>query len=133
MKATVIGVLCIGSLVTCLGGCKCLNKPKGNFSLTPRRITIRTEPAGATVTQIHPLDQPPTELGTTPINDATIAVITNPRFKNMPLDDAQELIRHAGHVVVKITKDGYEPYHGALRTTPSETSVHEITLLPKAE
>src|SRR5210317_382076 len=92
-------------------GCK--TSPKGSFSLERRQITIITEPEGATVTQTHPLGQPPTNLGISPLEDQPVAVIGRIKaMKNMPYDETQDLLKRVGNVIVKIEKDGYEPYLG---------------------
>ncbi len=120
-------------LVVCiLFGCHC-NKPKGSFKLAPRRITINTEPSGATIIQQRPLNQGYITLGKTPITDLSVSVITRIEMKNMPLTDAEELLKHSGNVVVTIEKEGYETYHGTLRTDPKETVVHNIDLQPTSE
>jgi len=121
------------SMFCCVSGCSSLNKPKGTFDLAPRRISIRTEPQGANVTQLHPLGQSPTELGSTPINDLTVAVMTNIKFNKLPLSDTQDLIRHANNVIVRITKDGYEPYMATIHTKAGKSAVLNIRLGAKSK
>lgn len=81
------------------------SKISANFNLDNRRVTIVTEPAGATVRQLRPMGQPSSYLGKTPLNDQTVLVL--------------------------IQKDGYEPYTGTLRVEKGETVVHEIELQKK--
>lgn len=130
-----IGHVVLSGLLTALvfsgtSGCD-MGKPRASFKLAPRRITIHTEPQGAEVTQLHPLGQPSTPLGKTPINDLSVVVMTEITMKHMSFAQAQDLMRHAGNVVVSIRKEGYEPYVGTLRTDPNETAVHTIQLQPK--
>ena len=116
---------------TCLwlvSGCK--TSPKGSFSLERRQISIITEPEGATVTQTHPLGQASTDLGTSPIEDQPVAVIARiTAMKNMPYHETQDLIRRVGNVIVKIERDGYEPYLGTLRAEAGKTTIHRIKLI----
>ncbi len=55
----------------------------------------------------------------------------NPKFKHMPFDETQEIMKHTGTVVVQIKKEGYQSYFGVLSTKAAETSVHNIILQPK--
>lgn len=97
--------------------------------MEPRRVTIITEPQGASVTQIHPLGQPSTSLGKTPLNERSVSVVTNIKsMKKMPYYEAQKLLTHVGNVVVKIEKPGYQTFHGTLKTESGHTTVHNITL-----
>ena len=129
MKNITIITLCFAiSLLTF--GC---NQPKGSFDLAPRKITIITEPEGAEVLQKRPLGQSSTKLGTTPINELTVNVMTNIKYKNMPFNETQELLNHRNNVVVTIKKEGYKQYYGILSTKAGETSVHNIKLQPVEE
>ncbi len=111
----------------------CRTSPKGSFSLERRQITIITEPEGAAVTQTHPLGQPSTDLGTTPLEDQPVAVIGRIKaMKNMPYHDTQDLIKRVGNVIVRIEKDGYEPRLETLRTEAGKTTVHRIRLIPSS-
>ncbi len=115
-----------------VSGCK--SSPKGSFSLERRQITIITEPEGAAVTQTHPLGQPSTDLGTTPVEDQPVAVIGRIKaMKNMPYHDTQDLIKRVGNVIVRIDKDGYEPYLGTLKTEAGKTTVHKIRLVRSSD
>lgn len=125
----VLGVL-LATLVFS-GASGCANKPRASFKLAPRRITIHTEPPGAEVTQLRPLGQTSSSLGKTPIDDLSVVVMTGITMKHMSFAEAENLMRHAGNVVVSIRKEGYEPYYGTLRTDPNQTVVHTIELQPK--
>ena|GEM_PF-6695838 len=95
-------------------------------------MTIITEPDGASVTQIHPLGQPSTSLGTTPLNERSVPIVTDIKtMKKMPYYQAQRLMTHVGNVVVRIEKPGYETHHGTLKTESGRTIVHTITLRAK--
>ena len=128
MKHVIHTTLLLTLTLSAISGC---NKPGGKFNLVPRRITIHTQPDGAEVTQLRPLGQASSSLGKTPINDLSVSVITNFKMKNIPFSEAQNLIRHDGNVVVAIKKEGYETYHGTLKTEPNETVVHDIELQPR--
>ena len=121
-------LILISSCLSLASGCK--SSPKGSFSLERRQITIITEPEGATVIQTHPLGQPSTSLGTSPLEDQPVAVIGRiTAMKNMPYHATQDLIKRVGNVIVKIDKDGYEPYTGTLRTEAGKTTIHRIRLV----
>ena len=110
----------------------CETERKANFNIRQRHITIITEPEGATVTQLNLPGQASTNLGTTPIEDQPVIVVTEvTRMKNMPYAKAAELMRRVGNVVVSIKKDGYQPYRGTLKTEAQETVTHRITLHPQ--
>ena len=113
--------------------CGCPTKPKADFTLTQRRVTIRTEPAAARVTQLHPLKQSSLDLGVTPLVNRPVFVCTNIEMKNMPFEDAQKLLEHAYNLVVLIEKDGYEPYRATIVTKPNEIVELSINLTPKAK
>ena len=107
--------------------------PKGKFDLSQRRVSIRTEPAGAKVTQLRPMGQASLDLGVTPLVDRPVMVMTKITMKNMPFHKAQELMDHANNLVVLITKEGYEPYRATFATSPDETTEQVIKLTPIAK
>ena len=113
--------------------CGCSTKPKGHFTLTQRRVTIRTEPAAARVTQLRPLGQSSLDLGVTPLVNRPVFVFTNIKMKNMPFDRAQKLLEHSYNLVVLIEKDGYDPYRATIATKPNEIVELSIKLTPKSK
>ncbi|MHC4641065.1 MAG: hypothetical protein ACYS32_05425 [Planctomycetota bacterium] len=113
--------------------CGCSTKPKVNFDLSQRHVTIRTEPAAARVTQLRPLQQAPLDLGVTPLVNRPVFVFTNIKMRNMDFRGAQKLLEHANNLVLLIEKDGYEPYRGTLATKRNEIVEHSIKLTPKPE
>lgn len=133
MRLSLSSLFIAAILLGCVSGCSNLSKPKGSFDLAPRRITIHTEPEGALVTQLRPLGQSSTKLGSTPIDDLTVTVMTNMKYSNMPFNETQELLKHANNAVVKITKDGYEPYIATISTKDNETSVLDVKLIEKGK
>ncbi|MHC4740966.1 MAG: hypothetical protein ACYS8Z_03585 [Planctomycetota bacterium] len=126
-----LGILAI-LFVTALS-CGCSSQPKRRFNvdLSQRRVTIRTEPTAARVKQIGFVNKSPTDLGTTPLVDLPVMVITKGKFNNLPGNETERLLEQVNNVVVIIEKDGYEPYRAVLATTPNETIEHSITLTPK--
>ena len=111
--------------------CGCSMAPKGHFDLSQRRVTIRTEPTAARVTQLRPLKQASLDLGVTPLVNRSVSVLTNIKMKNMPFNETQKLFEHRNNLVVLIEKDGYEPYRATLATRPNEIIEHSINLTPK--
>ena len=128
-KKSISSIFVVALLFGSLLGCSSLNKPKGSFDLAPRRITIHTEPEGAEVIQLRPLGLPSIKLGNTPFNDLPVTVITNMKYKNIPFNETQKLLKHVNNVVVKITKDGYEPYTTTIPTTADKTVVIDVKLI----
>lgn len=123
----VIISLCLAAVLT-----GCSSNPSFKFNMHNRRVTIVTEPAGATVRQLRPMGQPSTYLGKTPLNDQTVVVVTEiTKMKNLSLQQFDDIMRHVNNAVVRIEKDGYEPYYGTLRVKEGETIVHEIVLQEK--
>lgn len=121
--------LCI--TMAALTGCSS-TKYGADFKLDTRRITIVTEPAGATVRQLRPMGQGSSYLGKTPLNDQTVLVLTEiTKVRNLSLTQYENLMRHVNNAVVRIEKDGYEPYYGTLRVEEDKTVVHEIVLQEK--
>ena len=128
MRKSISSIFVVALLFGILG-CSSLNKPKGSLELAPRRITIHTEPENAEVIQLRPLGLPSIKLGNTPFNDLPVTVMTNMKYKNMPFNETQKLLKHANNVVVKITKDGYEPYTTTIPTTADKTVVIDVKLI----
>jgi len=131
MRQSLISLLVLAIMLSGLSGCSSLNKPKSSFNLVTRRITVLTEPEGAEVIQLRPLGQPSIKLGNTPLNDLRVAVIVNLSLKNMPLSETQELIQHTNSAVVKIIKDGYQPYTAIIQTTADDTAILDVKLVAK--
>lgn len=128
MKREILNLLLVLTVAVMLSA-GCSSNPKLKFSLQQRRVSITTDPPGAVVTQINPLDESQTPLGTTPLNDIPVIILKNIRStKNYPISEIQRLLSHVGNVVIKIEKPGYEPSQHILRTEKDETIVHSITL-----
>ena len=108
----------------------CSSTPKANFSLKRTRLTLTSEPADAQVMQLQPLNQPSRSLGTTPLEGRAVAFMTDVNFQNMPLNETQELLDHAGNVVVRVEKEGYQPRTLTLKAEPGGTIEREVTLQP---
>jgi hypothetical protein len=133
MRLSLTSLFVLSILVGGVSGCSSLSKPKGTFDLVPRSITIHSEPEGAEVIQLRPLGQPSIKLGSTPIDDLTITVMTNMKYKNMPFGETQVLLKHANTAIVKITKDGYEPYTATIQTIEDDTAVLDVKLIAKGK
>ena len=128
MKTPLIVISLLGLF---LSGCSSNNKPSYSFDIQTRRITIVTEPAGATVMQINPAGQGRSNLGKTPMTDRSVVVVTKiTKMKNMSYRSTKQLFEQVNNVVVQIEREGYETYFGSLKTDADETAVHTITLTP---
>ena len=112
--------------------CGCSSGPKFSFDIETRRVTILTDPEGATVTQINPVGAPSSKLGTSPLRDRSVMIVSRiTKAKNLSYGTTKALMEQVGNVVVRIEKDGYETYNGTLKTDPKETIKHSIALQPK--
>ncbi len=112
-----------------LSGCN--TNPRASFDINNRYITIITEPAGATVTQINLPGTPPTRLGTTPVQEQPVVVITRvTKMRNMPYHLVEEFHRRVDNIIVQIDKEGYQPIQTFLRTDSEHTRVHTLKLKP---
>ncbi len=120
-----LAVLCV---VGALHGCA--TNPRWNSSLSPRHVTIHTEPSKAMVTQLRPLGLGSRELGVTPLINLPVSVMTKVKMKNMSFGAGQELIEHADHLILLIEKDGYEPYRANIFTPRYEPIEQTIKLTP---
>lgn len=108
----------------------CCGAPNLDFVLEPRDVTIITEPPGARVLQLQPLEQPSVVLGTTPLEGITVTVMDRVSMANLATPKTQELLRYAGTIVVRISKPGYQTFEGALRTDPRRLVTHRVVLQP---
>ncbi len=127
MKNHSLRLLITSIMVTMLSvGC---NTPLIRGDLEQRRVTITTEPPGATVSQIYPLDESETILGTTPLNEINVMIISYTDFgKNVPASKANRFLSHVNNLVVRIEKQGYESCQQILRTERGKTIEHNIVL-----
>lgn len=97
------------------------------YTYEGRHTSIDTDPPGARVYQLAPGTGERIDLGTTPIRDQPVMVITGanvgPHTQDIPALYAQhEIVR------VEISKPGYRTYYGNLTTGPKETITHKIIL-----
>jgi hypothetical protein len=112
-------------VIVLIGLAGCSTGPK--FSYENRKVSIITSPPGAKVYQLNSTLRNETFLGTTPIIDQPVRILTEVRGElNPSLKDW--MVSQITMLNVKIVKDGYREYEGNLATHPSKTSVHEITL-----
>lgn len=123
-------LLWIALAVIVMAGCQTSRR---RFNLVPRRVSIITEPSGTKVEQMTPFECPSGDLGVSPIEDRTVAVMTNFRGKDVPLSLAKSFVEYNGNLGVRIAKEGYKTYVGILRTQPDELTVHKIVLERKSE
>jgi hypothetical protein len=120
-------------LLSVATGCASSHQPKKRFQVEARKISLETEPAGATVYQISAIDGSRTLLGTTPIKEQTVAVTTGATFKNISPAEMQSIVSQVEMVHVSIEKPGYQTYHGNLPTQRGKTSSQTIKLEPTTQ
>jgi hypothetical protein len=111
----------------------CCAAPSLDFVLVPCEVSISSEPPGAEVVQLLPLGQPPVQLGTTPLSGIMVTVVTDLKMGNLDALQAQDLLRHANTMVVRLEKPGYETFEGALRVDERRLVEHRVTLKPLPE
>ena len=93
------------------------------------RRGVHTDPAGAKVYQFPPLSDQRVYLGTTPLDDQNVMVLTKYTVTGPP-EAATTLTNQLGRVKVVIEHAGYNPYEGHLSTGRTAPVVHEIALEP---
>ena len=125
MKNAVIFILL--SVLVVLSGC--IGRTK--FSFQNRRVTIETTPAGARVYQVNSIDKNEIFLGTTPIREQPVRVLTDVRGK-LSSTAVDWMTSQKQMLNVRIEKTGYVSYEGNLATDPVKTTVHKISLDPKS-
>ena len=126
MKREMYSLLTVGIslLVAASAGCQ----PELKHKFSRRAVSIETEPSGARVSQVEFATKQKLFLGTTPILNQTVLVLTDTRgYSHDPVTvniaaSEQDMVR------VIIEKDGYKPYESRLYTKENEVVTHKITL-----
>ena len=108
-------------LLTALTGCQ----PR--FSFENRKISIITTPPGAEVYQINSAYRHDTFLGTTPIKNQPVSVLSRVKGR-LTSTDKDWFTSQINMINVRIEKEGYKTYRGNLATDPEETIKHTIPL-----
>ncbi|MBN2129827.1 MAG: hypothetical protein JW741_10040 [Sedimentisphaerales bacterium] len=116
-----------------LTGCNNTRSSKFEYKTDQRNVTITTEPSDASVYQISFLDNSPISLGKTPLHQVPVMVLTWAKFKKASPAKVNAVHKQLNSVVVRIEKDGYEPYSGPLRTDPNQAVEHHIQLRRQAQ
>ncbi len=102
-----------------------------NFRSERRLITIETEPSGAEVFELNFENMPIKRLGTTPLVNCPVLVVTAVmKMKNIPAPKAQQILQRVGCIAVRIEKRGYLAYTAVLTTEHGQTIAHKIKLTP---
>ena len=123
MKRSIAAVLCVLALVGCS------SKHKQSYKVSGRVITLRTEPAGARVTQVVAPMGDHVQLGMTPLVNQPVMVMTSMKG-TFSTPAAGTLMSRMNVAHVQIEKDGYQPYEGNLATDPKRVTEHVISLEP---
>jgi len=114
------------SMLAALSGC--MGSPK--FTFENRRVTIITVPSGARVYQVNSIDKNEIFLGTTPIREQPVRVLTEVRGR-LSSTAVDWMTSQIQMVNVRIIKPGYTDYEGNLATAPGKTFIHNLSLDPK--
>lgn len=131
-RSTMSTVKTLATLMVCCSAWAvtgCQTAPKANYRLERRKITVLSEPEGATVTQLYPFERGSKELGKTPLT-RWVLVMTDVTFQRAPFSEAAELFTYADSVVLRVEKDGHEPYRTTVRTKPDDTAMRKCVLEP---
>ena len=105
--------------------CGCSMSPR--YSFEKRKVSIITQPNGAKVYQINSVYDHQTFIGTTPIMDQPVSILTEVRGSVTPV--VMDLMASQIEMLkVRIEKPGYEDYLGNLATDPEKTITHKIPL-----
>lgn len=97
------------------------------YSLGSRKISIVTEPPGASVYQIGPISGKDIFLGTTPIYEQPVSVIESAKGKSSP-QGIETLLTRMNVARLRIEKDGYKQITTNLSTDKDETKTLTIKL-----
>ena len=111
-----------------LTGCNSTRSFEFEYKTDQRHVTIITEPPGASVYQISFLDNSSISLGKTPLHQVPVVVLTRAKLKKASPAKVNAVHKQLNSVVVRIEKNGYEPYSGLLRTDPNQAIEHHIQL-----
>jgi hypothetical protein len=79
---------------------------------------------------LQPLQQGDIVLGTTPLEDITVTVMDKVEMAHVDAARSREMMRHAGTVVLRISKSGYQTREVVLRTSPDRLVEHRVVLEP---
>lgn len=120
------GIFILLSMLVLLSGC--IGRTK--FSFENRRVTIETTPSGAKVYQVNSIDKNEIFLGTTPIREQPVRVLTEVRGK-LSSTAVDWMTSQIQMLNVRIEKTGYVSYEGNLATDPGKTINHKLSLDPK--
>jgi hypothetical protein len=97
------------------------------FARDTRKITIESDPEGALVYQLNPVNESERIfLGTTPLKEQTVQVPT--RVKDLGAMSSYAAESQLQMVHVMIEKDGYRTFESNLSTMKDETVRHDVTL-----
>ena len=111
-------------LVVALAGCQTELKHK----FRRREISIETEPSGARVFQVEFATRQKLFLGTTPLFNQTVLVLTDTEGYSHDPVTVNLAASEQNMVRVIIEKDGYKPYESRLYPKENEVVMHTSTL-----
>lgn len=124
MKNTAIIILL--AVTVALSGC--YRGPR--FFFENRKVSIDTIPSGARVYQVNSTTKSDTFIGTTPIREQPVRVLSEVRGK-VSSTVADWMTSQIQMLNVRIEKTGFENYEGNLATDPVKTIQHKIPLNQK--
>lgn len=97
------------------------------FFFENRKVTIETVPQGARVYQLNSTTREDIFLGTTPIREQPVRILTEVKGK-LSSNVVDWMTSQIQMLNIRIEKSGYADYEGNLATDPDKTTVHKITL-----
>ena len=125
-----LAVVAVGALT--LFGCQSNHDHDSQWSTESRRISLATQPPGAHVWQIAAPSGSRVDLGTTPIVNQQVAVMTKYHGSFSDMATAQNTMSSLNQVRLRIEKPGYEPYDLTMSPTPNEVAQRNVVLEPAA-
>jgi hypothetical protein len=112
-------------VITVLFACGCTSTLR--YHQETRKVTIDSEPQGALVYQINPVNEnEKIFLGTTPLKEQTVLVPT--RVEDLGTTSKYAADVQLGMAWVVIEKDGYKPFVTHLATDKEDTKRYDLTL-----
>ncbi len=99
-------------------------------TLEPRTVSVFTDPPGAEVYRLGPLSDEKLLLGTSPVVEQTVDVLTRYRGRLISEDAFERMSARVGKVHLVIEKPGYRTHQQVLSLAADESKQYRAELEP---
>lgn len=125
-------VMAVASAVLAMAGCQ--SNGQSRWSQETRLISLDTQPQGARVWQITAPLGGRVDLGTTPLHDQGVAVLTKYQGSLGDAASAQNTTSLLNQVRLHIEKPGYQPYDLTMSAAnPDQVEHRNVLLVPATQ